>query len=82
MNPLAASVESVLCFHASGKVEKRSQAWLGLNYSWRWSERSCKSLHLHFSAPGCAALTSDGVSWGKKAHDYPCRVSIPHGLAG
>lgn len=56
-----------------------------LNYSWRWRERSCKSLHLHFSAPGCAAqqcTQGDGVNWGKKACDYPCRLSIPHGLAG
>lgn len=55
-----------------------------LNYSWRRRERSCKSLHLHSSASGCAAqwcTPSDGVIWGKKTHDYPCRISIPHGLA-
>lgn len=58
---------------------------MGLNYSWRQRERSCKSLHLHFSAPGCAALCctpSDGVSLGKKAQEYPSTISIAYVRTG
>lgn len=58
MTLLAVGVELRCVFMLQGEVEKCSQAWMGLNYSCLWREKSCKTVHLHFSAPGRAAQWS------------------------
>lgn len=65
-------VRSLRCvFMLQGKLKMLS-GWLGLNYSWRWSEWSCKNLHL---LPPAVSLCGV-MEWVGVRRMYPCRVSI------
>lgn len=78
--PLAVSVMLCCVFMLQGKLKNA----LRLGCGWIIHGERVKALIFSFSVPGCAALWSDGVSWGKKSRDHPYidTTQIGRGRAG